>query len=279
MIGYPGIILCTHCCGGAHRRWRSTDFLLQIDSYLSKMRPKLLIVGHVDAHGRHGLAADLRAAEKLGAQPLPVVTAYSFGKGDSPEVLRPVWGATIARQLSAALDQEPEAALIGIVGRARHAKLIAQQLTHRGPSPLVLAPMSSAFDIKPLVNARLFTAIRRHLIPEARTVVLTAHNAPTLMGIPGESFDELRNIGQKILDLGAGAAWIRAVPNGSRRIDVLVDQVGVGLLDYHQANEDAELHTSAASLATLLALGTKLREAVNQAHRQAHNLDHELHPA
>ncbi|SVB34839.1 uncharacterized protein METZ01_LOCUS187693, partial [marine metagenome] len=43
------------------------------------MRPKLLIVGHVDAHGRHGLAADLRAAERLGAEPLPVVTAYSLG--------------------------------------------------------------------------------------------------------------------------------------------------------------------------------------------------------
>ena len=95
------------------------------------MRPKLLILGHVDAHGRHGLAADLRAAERLGAEPLPVVTAYSLGKGNNPEVLRPVWGSTIARQLDAALDQGPEAALIGILGRPRHVKLVAQQLTNR----------------------------------------------------------------------------------------------------------------------------------------------------
>ena len=116
------------------------------------MRPKLLIIGHVDAQGRHGLAADLRAAEKLGAEPLPVVTSYAFAGGDSPSALRPVWGGTIARQLSAALDQEPEAALIGVVGRARHAKLIAQQLADRGPAAVVLAPMPSAFDIAPLVN-------------------------------------------------------------------------------------------------------------------------------
>ncbi len=242
------------------------------------MRPKLLIVGHVDAQGRHGLAADLRAAEKLGAEPLPVVTSYAFSGEDGPGALRPVWGGTIAQQLSAALDQEPEAALIGVVGRARHAKLIAQQLADRGPSAIVLAPMPSAFDIAPLVNARLFSAIRRQLIPEARAVVLAARNAPVLMGLGGESFDELRNIGQKILDLGAGAAWVRGVPNQSRRVDVLVDQDGSGLLDYQPAHADAEPHTSAASLAALLALGTKLREAVDRAHRHAYGLDRDLHP-
>tara|TARA_B100000745_G_scaffold238885_1_gene161659 strand:+ start:3085 stop:3816 length:732 start_codon:yes stop_codon:yes gene_type:complete len=243
------------------------------------MRPKLLILGHVDAHGRHGLVADLRAAERLGAEPLPVVTAYSLGKGSNPEVLRPVWGGTIARQLDAALAQEPEAALIGILGRARHVRLVAQQLTNRGPSALVLAPMPSAFDIAPLVNARLFAAIRRCLIPEARAVVLTANNATTLMGTNGKSLDDLRGIGQKILGLGAGAAWIRAIPNESRQIDIFVDQAGSGLLDYQATNEDVETHTSAASLATLLALGTKLRPAVNRAHRQAYSIDRELHPA
>jgi hydroxymethylpyrimidine/phosphomethylpyrimidine kinase len=207
------------------------------------------------------------------------VTAYSLGKGNNPEVLRPVWGSTIARQLDAALDQGPEAALIGILGRARHVKLVAQQLTNRGPSALVLAPMSSAFDIAPLVNTRLFAAIRRCLIPEARAVVLTANNAATLMGASGESLDDLRGIGQKILALGAGAAWIRASPRESRQIDVFVDQEGSGLLDYQATNEDVETHTSAASLATLLALGTKLRPAVNRAHRQAYRVDRELHPA
>lgn len=242
------------------------------------MRPKLLIIGHVDARGRHGLAADLRAAEKLGAEPLPVVTSYAFIGGEGTGALRPVWGGTLARQLSAALDQEPEAALIGVVGRARHAKLIAQQLADRGPAAIVLAPMPSAFDLAPLVNVRLFAAIRRQLIPEARAVVLAARNAPALMGLGGESFDELRNIGQRILDLGAGAAWIRGVPNQSRHVDVLVDQDGSGLLDYQPAGEDAEPHTSAASLAALLALGTKLREAVERAHRHAYGLDRDLYP-
>ena len=223
------------------------------------------------------MAADLRAAETLGVEPLPVVTSYSFGDGEHPDALRPVWGGTIARQLSAALDQQPQAVLVGVVGRSRHAKLIAQLLTSKGPPAIVLAPTPSAFDIAPLVNARLFAALRRNLVPEARAVVLAARNAPALMGMSGESFDELRGIGQSILDLGAGAAWIRAVPNESRRVDVLVDQDGSGLLDYQPAGEDAEPHTCAASLAALLALGTKLREAVDRAHRHAYGLDRDLH--
>lgn len=241
------------------------------------MRPKLLIIGHLDATGRHGIAAGMRAAETLGVEPLPVVTAYALG-GDTPETMRPVWSGTIARQLAAALEREPEAALIGTVARPRHARLIGQQLTNAGPSAIVLAPMPSAFDIAPLVNARVFPAIRRFLIPEARAIVIAARNTPALLGKGGEDLDGLRAVGQHLLDLGAGCAWIRAIPNEARRIDVFVDHAGPGLLDYQPAREDAEPHTAAASLAALLALGTKMREAIGRAHRHAYGLDRDLHP-
>jgi len=242
------------------------------------MRPKLLIIGHVDATGRHGIAAGMRAAETLGVDPLPVITAFALGSGASPEAIKPVWGGTIARQLAAALEQEPQAALVGTVGRARHARMIGEQLGNAGPPAIVLAPMPSAFDIAPLVNARLFPAIRRFLVPEARIAVLSAPNAQRLLGRTAEDLDQLRAVGQDLLDMGATAAWIRSMPNEARRVDVFVDQNGSGLLDYQPAEDHAEPHTSAASVAALLALGTKMREAVDRAHRHAHGLDRDLHP-
>ena len=241
------------------------------------MRPKLLIIGHLDATGRHGIAAGMRAAETLGVEPLPVVTAYALG-GEPPEAMRPVWGGTIARQLAAALEREPEAALVGTVTRARHARLIGQQITRAGPSATVLAPMPSAFDIAPLVSAGVFPAIRRFLVPEARAVVIAARNTAALLGKGGADLDEQRAIGQQLIDLGAGCAWIRAIPNEARHIDVFVDQTGPGLLDYQLARENAEPHTAAASLAALLALGTTMREAIGRAHRHAYGLDRNLHP-
>ncbi len=241
------------------------------------MRPKLIVIGHADATGRHGIAADMRAAETLGVEPLPVITSYSLGSGDAPEAVRPVWGGTIARQLSSALDQEPEAALIGLVSRARHVRMIAQQLADRGPSASVLAPLPSDFDLVPLVNARLFAAVRRLLVPEARAVVLAAHNVKGLMERDAGGLDELREVGRSLLELGAGAAWIRAVANEARRVDVFVDQNGSGLLDYQPAEDGTEPHTSAASLAALLALGTKMREAIDRARRHAYGLDRDLH--
>lgn len=242
------------------------------------MRPKLIVIGHADATGRHGLAADMRAAETLGVEPLPVITSYSLGAGETPEALRPVWGGTVARQLSAALDQEPEAVLVRVVARARHVRMIAQQLADRGPSATVVAPMPGGFDLVPLVNARLFPALRRFLLPEARAVVLASSNAEALMGRGGDDLDELRSIGTEILEMGAGAAWIRAAVNEARRVDVFVDQFGTGLLDYQPAEDHAEPHTSAASLAALLALGTKMREAVDRARRHSYFLDRDLHP-
>lgn len=241
------------------------------------MRPRLLIVGHVDSTGRHGIAAGMRAAEALGVEPLPVVTAYALGGGDSPEAIRPVWGGTIARQLAAALAREPEAALVGTVARARHARLIGDQLAEAGPSATVLAPLPSSFNITPLIPARVFPAVRRHLVPEARAVVVSAANAGKLVGRSGDDLDTLRAIGQQLLELGAGCAWIRASPNESRRVDVFVDPGGPGLLDYQPPRDHAEPHTAAASLAALLALGTKMREAVGRAHRHADGLDRDPH--
>lgn len=237
------------------------------------MRPKLLIVGHLDPGGRHGIAVGMRAAEALGVEPLPVVTAFALGDAETPEAMRPVWGATIARQLSAALGREPDAVLVGTTTRARHARLIGEQLSESGPPATVLAPMPSAFDIAPLVPARVFPAVRRSLIPEARAVVIAASNVATLLGKEGDDLDAMRDAGKSLLDLGADCAWIRAAVNETRRVDVFVDSSGPGLLDYQPAVEDAEPHGAAASLAALLALGTKMREAIGRAHRLADGLD------
>ena len=119
------------------------------------MRPSLLIIGHVEATGRHGMAADLRAAQELGTEPLPVVTSFSTGDPLAPARLSPVSGNQLSAQLAAALDREPNAALIGVLSRPRQARLIARQLAERGPAAIVLAPLPSAFDLMPLVNRRL----------------------------------------------------------------------------------------------------------------------------
>lgn len=247
------------------------------------MRPPLLIIGHSDASGRHGLAADLRAAESLGVETMPVITSFTVGDPESPTALAPVAARTIQRQLSAALDKEPAAALIGTIARPRHARLIAKEIASRGPAAVVLAPVPDTFDIQPLVSGRWAAAVRRFLVPEARAVVLPAESASAFLGVTtatadGDTIDELRAAGEKILALGAATAWMRAAENESRRVDVLVDADGSGLLDYMPPAEDAEPHTAPACLAALLALGTKMRPAVERAHRHAYSLDRTLHP-
>ena len=76
--------------------------------------------------------------------------------------------------------------------------------------------------------------------------------------------------------------WPMAYPDRSKQCDSypfpVVDPPGPGLLDYQLARENAEPHTAAASLAALLALGTKMREAIGRAHRHAYGLDRNLHP-
>ena len=241
------------------------------------MRPSLLVIGHLDPTGRHGLAADLRAAESLDVTPLPVITSVVTGNAETPSRLTPVSSRLLAAQLSSALDQEPDAALIGTLCQPRQARLIAKQFGDRGPAAVVLAPVPSAFDLVPLASRRLFAAVRRHLVPDADVVVVSAPQATALIGNNGSTIDDLRLIGQQIVNSGSRSAWVRSAENGSRRIDVLVDGQGSGLLDYQPAGDDAEPHSAPAALAAYLALGTKFREAVDRAHRHAYSLDRTLH--
>ena len=242
------------------------------------MRPRLLVIGHADPSGRHGLAADLRAAESIGAEPLPVVTAITVGDPAKPHSLSPVPSRTLSRQLEVALEQQPDAVLIGVLAKPRHAKLVAHHLFDDGPSAIVLEPLSAAFDTPRLVSKRVFVAVRRHLVPEARTVVVGADDAGLLVAGRTPASDDPKEVGERLLGLGARSAWIRAAAHEGRRVDVLVDADGIGLLDYPHADDSAEPHTAAAALAALLALGTKLREAVDRAHRHALGLDRELLP-
>ena len=90
------------------------------------MRPRVLVVSHIDPSGVHGMAPDIRAINAMGGKPLPVVTGITTGSPSAPERFDPVPIRVLRRMMDAALAEEPLAAVIGLIARRRQVRVITQ---------------------------------------------------------------------------------------------------------------------------------------------------------
>jgi hydroxymethylpyrimidine/phosphomethylpyrimidine kinase len=241
------------------------------------MRPRVLVLSHVDPTGLHGMAPDIRAIDAMGAKPLPVATGITIGNPSAPERLDPVPLRALRRMLDAALDEEPLAAVVGLVPRRRHLRVIASGLAEFGPPTIVFAPLHLEFDARPLLGRGTLVAAVRELLPEATAVVLPALFSSGIVNLADHSLSSVKAAGQQLLQTGARSAWLRAASHEGRSIDVFTDATGAGLLDYPKPNPEAEPSSAAAALAGQLAVGTALRLAVDRAHRYACALDRAPH--
>jgi hydroxymethylpyrimidine/phosphomethylpyrimidine kinase len=241
------------------------------------MRPRVLVVSHLDPTGAHGMAPDIRAINAMGAKPLPVITGTLAGDPSSPERLDPVPARVVGRMMEAALAEEPLAAVIGLIARRRQVHIIARGLADIGPPAIVLAPLHLEFDARPLLGWGALAAVVDLLVPEATAVVTPALQSSGVVTLADDSLGAVKTAGQQLLATGARSTWLRAASHEGRSIDVFTDDSGSGLLDYPDPNPEAEPSAAAAALAGPLAMGTALRLAVDRAHRYACALDRAPH--
>lgn len=241
------------------------------------MRPRVLVVSHLDPSGAHGMAPDMRAIDAMGAKPLPVITGTTVGNPSSPERIDPVPTRVLRHMIDAALAEEPLAAVIGLMARRSQVRLIAKSLADLGPPSIVLAPLHLEFDARPLMGWGALSAIVDSLLPEATALVAPALRSNGIVTLADDSLSAVKAAGQQLLTTGARSVWLRAASHEGRGIDVFTDFSGAGLLDYPDPNPEAEPSAAAAALAGQLAMGTALRLAVDRAHRYACALDRAPH--
>ena len=241
------------------------------------MRPRVLIVSHIDPSGVHGMAPDIRAINAMGAKPLPVVTGTTSGNPSAPERLDPVPVRMLRRMMDAALAEEPLAAVIGLIASRRQVRVIAERLADIGPPTIVLAPLHLEFDARPLLGWGALSAVVSRLLPEATALVIPALQSSGIVTLADHSLGAVKNAGRQLLSTGVRSVWLRAASHEGRGIDVFTDDSGAGLLDYPNPNPEAEPSAAAAALAGQLAVGTALRLAVDRAHRYACALDRAPH--
>lgn len=232
-------------------------------------RPTVLCLSGHDPGGGAGVQADIETALSLGGHAATLVTAHTVQ--DTRDVHRVVPAdLTLLREQADALlaDVEVAALKAGLLGAPEQAAFVAG-LAARVGRPLVLDPVLRAGGGSDLASAALLDAIRRDLLPRVEVLTPNAAEARRLAGT-----DDLAACGAALLAAGARHVLItggdepgEAVVNRWYRRDGTPRAFSWPRLPgpFHGAG-----CTLAAAIATLLARGLPVGEALADAQAYVH---------
>jgi len=229
----------------------------------------VLTIAGSDSSGCAGIQADIRAITASGGHAASVVTCVTAQSSLRLLASFPVPGEAVRRQLETVFSDLPVAAVkSGLLGSIEAVEAVAEALRKR-PLPYVLDPVIAATGGGELASAGVISAMRDQLFPLATLLTPNAPEAEVLTGMPVRDRHEAARAGAELLASGCRAVLIKGghLP-GDPFIDVLVERSGLTVFEgtpISNPNARGTGCTLASTIATHLARGTPLREAVELA--------------
>jgi hydroxymethylpyrimidine/phosphomethylpyrimidine kinase len=241
------------------------------------MRGRVLIVAGSDSGGGAGIQADIKAVTALGGFAMTAITALTaqntrgvFGVvGVEPKFIR--------QQMRVVLDDiGTDAVKTGMLHTAEVIEAVVAELETLDPkTPVVVDPVMVATSGDALLDAGAEEALAKRLAPRAALLTPNIPEATRLTGMTIENLDDMRRAANKLLALGPRAVLLKGGHlSGPAMTDLLVSA-----RDGEQVFESPRIETRhthgtgctlASAIATGLAQGMKLRDAVARARDYLH---------
>lgn len=244
------------------------EIALQFNRRATPPRGRVLTVAGSDSGGGAGIQADLKTITLLGGYGMTVITALTAQNTRGVRGIHPVPTEFVADQLAAVLeDLQPEVVKTGMLFDAAIVELVARELWTRGLLAVV-DPVMVAKGGALLLRDDAVQSCRELLLP--RTYLLTPNlpEAAELAGFPVETEADMENAARRLQELGARNILIKGGHLAGEAVDLLLDgstlhRLPAARLD--NRNTHGTGCTSSAAIATLLAAGQPLPQAVKLA--------------
>ncbi|WP_300296334.1 bifunctional hydroxymethylpyrimidine kinase/phosphomethylpyrimidine kinase [Ferrovibrio sp.] len=237
----------------------------------AKHRGRVLIIAGSDSGGGAGIQADIKTVTALGGYAATAITALTAQDTVTVHAIHEVPAEFIALQLRVVLqDIGADAIKTGMLHRADIIEVVADALTQYAPDvPLVVDPVMVAKGGARLLQPQAEAALREILIPRATLITPNLPEAEALCGLSIPDAAAMPAAAQALLKFGPQAVLLKGGHlSGEQLVDLLCDAAG------SESFTSSKLHTSsthgtgctlASAIATGLAFGLSLREAVAQA--------------
>lgn len=232
----------------------------------------VLTIAGSDSGAGAGIQADLKAISATGGYGLTVLVAITAQNTRGVTAALPLPTDLIAAQFEAVVEDFPVGAVkTGMLADEERTRLVASLLRDRGLPNVVVDPVMISKSGHSLLEAGAMTALREELLPLATVVTPNVHEAEFLSGLKIHGPDDAVRAGQRILELGPAAVLMKGGHfEESPATDVLVTREGITTFPGTYI-ESRNLHgtgcTFSAAIASYLAAGSKLVEAIERAKR------------
>ncbi len=232
------------------------------------MKTVLSIAGSDPSAGA-GIQQDLKVATLLGAYGLTVLTAVTVQNTTGVREVQPLVPELVAAQLEAIFtDIKIDAVKVGMLATAAIVKVVAASLRQAAVPVVVVDPVLAASDGSPLLEEAGVEILKKELLPLTTLLTPNLAEAGRLTGREVGTVADMEMAAAGLLRLGPQSVLVKGGHLTGAPVDVLCDGrncyqlPGERLPGPHTHGTGCAL---AAALATKLAQGRSLPEAVNQA--------------
>lgn len=236
-----------------------------------KRYPVILSIAGSDCSGGAGIQADLKAISALGGYAATAITAITVQNTTGVRAIHPIPPEFVRGQIEAVMeDLSPDAIKIGMINDLLIVRVIAECIKKYHPKHVVFDPVMVSTSGCKLIEDDAIASIKKKLIPLSGLITPNLDEAEILAGMRIRNLDDMKNAGIKLLSLGSKAVLIKGGHlAGETMYDVLLEQGIEPLIFTGKHIASKNVHgtgcTLSSAIATFLAFGDKMPEAVEKA--------------
>ena len=227
--------------------------------------PTLTIAGS-DSSGGAGVQADLKTFSAIGTYGMSVITAITAQNTQGVFLVEDLSEEIIRKQIEVVFeDIEPAAVKIGMVSSPVIISSIVKTLKRYNPKYLVVDPVMISKSGYYLLKPEAKKSLIEELIPMAYIITPNTLEAEEISGMNIETVDDMREVGEKILELGPKYVLMKGGHLEGDAVDVLIGKDTFEIFKQERLdrkNTHGTGCTLSSAITSHLALGYDIKEAV-----------------
>ncbi len=227
--------------------------------------PTLTIAGS-DSSGGAGIQADLKTFSSIGTYGMSVITAITAQNTLGVFAVEELSKNIIRKQIESIFeDIYPKAIKIGMVSSSEIITEIADSLKKYNPELLVVDPVMISKSGYALLNPEAEEVLITKLIPMAYIVTPNIPEAEAISNMKINSLDDMKIVGEKILEFGPKFVLMKGGHLDGDAIDVLIGKDTFEIYKSERLNKKNTHGTGctlSSAITSYLALGYDIVEAV-----------------
>jgi phosphomethylpyrimidine kinase len=238
--------------------------------------PSVLTIAGFDGSGGAGIQADIKTISALGCYATSALTALPVQNTRGVRSIYPIPEHAVGAQIETILDDIfPDAIKIGMVHTGELVATIVDTLARYPNVPVVFDPVMVATSGDQLIADHTIETIVERMFPLATVITPNMDEAAILAEMPVRTLDDMRRAGEKIRKLGCRSVLLKGGHLKTPRLTSLFfDAQG----STHEFNFDRfetnNTHgsgcTLSSAIASFIALGESLLEAVDKGQQYVH---------